>query len=121
MDFKERDRFGDGSYPKLKQLLDCKHKLIKEREHPPLVYSIPKMQDLNFLMLSDIKFDVIVLKLPQDASFDVMQNTMRMDLIADSPSFLVIGCGSTLKGLNLGRKLLKEWGYRRSEDIVWLK
>jgi len=44
-----------------------------------------------------------------------------MDLLADSPSFVLLGCGAGIHGLQAGRKLLKAWGFRRAEDIVWLK
>jgi mRNA (2'-O-methyladenosine-N6-)-methyltransferase len=44
-----------------------------------------------------------------------------MDLLSDSPSFCVIGCGDNVRNLQLGRKLLREWGFRRAEDVVWLK
>ena len=68
------------------------------------------------------KFDVMVLKLPLDTwNIDELLNSVRMDLLADSPSLIVVGCGSTIKGLQLGRKMLKEWGFRRAEDIVWLQ
>ena len=64
----------------------------------------------------------MVLKLPLETwSIDELLNSVRMDLLADSPSLIVIGCGGTIKGLQLGRKMLKEWGFRRAEDIVWLK
>lgn len=68
------------------------------------------------------KFDVMVLKLPLDTwNIDELLNSVRMDLLADSPSLIVVGCGSTINGLQLGRKMLKEWGFRRAEDIVWLQ
>lgn len=64
----------------------------------------------------------MVLKLPLDTwNIDELLNSVRMDLLADSPSLIVVGCGSTIKGLQLGRKMLKEWGFRRAEDIVWLQ
>ena len=44
-----------------------------------------------------------------------------MDLLSDSPSFIIVGCGDNVRNLQLGRKLLREWGFRRAEDIVWLK
>lgn len=78
------------------------------------------MRQLDFMQFD--KFDVMVLKLPlEDWNLDELQNCMRMDLLADSPSFIVLGCGGSIKGLQLGRKLIKEWGFRRAEDIIWLK
>lgn len=34
---------------------------------------------------------------------------------------MVLGCGGGIKNLQLGRKLLRDWGFRRAEDIVWLQ
>ena len=45
---------------------------------------------------------------------------LRVDLLADTPSFLFLWVGSS-EGLDLGRILLKKWGFRRCEDIVWIK
>jgi N6-adenosine-specific RNA methylase IME4 len=45
---------------------------------------------------------------------------LRIDLISDSPSFLFLWVGSG-DGLDHGRALLKQWGFRRCEDIVWIK
>ena len=45
---------------------------------------------------------------------------MQIKDLGASPSFLVLGCGSSILGLKMARKLLTLWGYRRSEDIVWI-
>lgn len=61
----------------------------------------PSLKKTNFLMF-DRQFDAVVLKLPKmgsEWSLDELQNSMRLDLIADSPSFVILGCGSTLQGL----------------------
>ena len=50
-------------------------------------------------MTFDKQFDVIVLKLPignPKWSLDEYQNTLRLDLLAESPSFVIVGCGSTI-------------------------
>ena len=110
MDISEDERFMFGSYPKLKQLLEAKTKLIHERNHPPIVYNTQSMRRVDLMQFD--KFDVMVLKLPLEAwSLDELQNSIRMDLLADAPSFIVLGCGRTTKGLQLGRKLIKEWGF----------
>ena len=120
MDISEDERFMFGSYPKLKQLLEAKTKLIRERNHPPIVYNTQSMRRIDLMQFD--KFDVMVLKLPLETwSLDELQNSIRMDLLADAPSFIVLGCGGTTKGLQLGRKLIKEWGFRRAEDIIWLR
>ena len=118
MDFKEEVRYGLNSYPKLKQLLDAKMKLVQEKNHEPIVHEVPCLKSLDFLQFSDIKFDVMLLKI-SDWSLDSLQNSLRFDLISDSPSFIVLGCGNSK--LTLGRKLLRDWGFRRAEDIVHLQ
>lgn len=44
--------------------------------------------------------------------------------VANNPGFIWIWVGSgrgAESGLEKGRELLAKWGYRRCEDIVWLK
>jgi N6-adenosine-specific RNA methylase IME4 len=57
------------------------------------------MKRLDFLAFSDIKFDVMIMKIPYNWSLDDMQNTLRFDLISESPSFVVLGCGDDIKKL----------------------
>lgn len=45
---------------------------------------------------------------------------LKIELISENPSFIWLWCGSE-EGLDLGRLLLKKWGFRRCEDICWLK
>ena len=52
-------------------------------------------------------------------TFDEIQN-LRVDLIADNCCFLFLWVGSN-EGLDKGRELLKNWNFRRCEDIVWIK
>ena len=52
-------------------------------------------------------------------TFDEIQN-LRVDLIADNCCFLFLWVGSS-EGLDKGRDLLKNWNFRRCEDIVWIK
>ena len=121
METEEEQRYG--SYPKLKQLLQAKQSLISSKRHPSMKVVTNDLQKTNF-MLFEKQFDVVVLKLPLEDpkwSLDQFQNSLRIDLLAENPSFIVVGCGSTIKGLQMGRKLLINWGFRRSEDIVWLE
>lgn len=42
--------------------------------------------------------------------------------IAASPGFIFLWCGTGQgKGLEQGRALLSKWGYRKCEDLVWVK
>lgn len=65
MDIEEESRYGDGSYPKLKQLLDAKTKLIKEKAHPAMVVKTQDLRKTDFMKFEK-QFDVIVLKLKLD-------------------------------------------------------
>lgn len=46
--------------------------------------------------------------------------SLKVETIAENPSFIFLWCGSE-DGLDIGRLLFKKWGFRRCEDIVWLK
>ena len=121
MDAKESERFGNGSYPKLKKLLEEKHLLMEKRNHESIVYSIKSFDDLCFndLTNENLKYDMIVMRLPfpqiiiEHQSFlndkkglDWILNNMRIETLGESPSFLLLGCGSSIQGLQMGRKLL---------------
>ena len=43
-----------------------------------------------------------------------------MEEVTEAPSFVFLWCGSG-EGLEHGRRCLDKWGFRRVEDIVWLK
>lgn len=45
---------------------------------------------------------------------------LRVEDVADTPCFLFLCCGSA-EGLSHGRTCLARWGFRRVEDICWLK
>lgn len=45
--------------------------------------------------------------------------TLPIDEISEKPSFLFLWVGSD--HLDQGRELFKKWGYKRCEDIVWVK
>ena len=94
--------------------------------------------DLKTFDLSTLgKFDVILIDPPlpeyyrraksfgvdlapfEPWTFDEIQN-LRVDLIADNCCFLFLWVGSS-EGLDKGRELLKNWNFRRCEDIVWIK
>ena len=101
MDIKEEDRFSDSNYPKLKALYEAKAKLLDEKRHPRITLHVPNLKKTNLMKLEK-QFDVVVLKLPLDDpswSLDEYQNSLRIDLLADSPSFVIVGCGSSIKGL----------------------
>ena len=45
---------------------------------------------------------------------------LRIDAITDTPSFCFLWCGAGV-GLTWGRAMLRKWGFRRCEDICWIK
>ena len=65
-----------------------------------------------------LRYDVIFMRLPVPQTIlnaepsdswpnlDEIQNIFRMDMLAESPGFILLGCGSSIKGLQMGRKLL---------------
>jgi mRNA (2'-O-methyladenosine-N6-)-methyltransferase len=42
-----------------------------------------------------------------------------IEQIADVPSFIFLWVGE--EALDEGRELFRRWGYKRCEDIVWVK
>ena len=77
----------------------------------------------NLSTLHPCKFDVILLDPPFSSSFtwQTLQDLPVPTLAAD-PSFVFLWVGSGAgDGLERGRELLARWGYRRCEDVVWVK
>ncbi|CAD2114219.1 hypothetical protein YYG_00532 [Plasmodium vinckei petteri] len=137
-------------YPKLKQLLELKNAIIKKRSTPARYikcdlrnfdlssldmkfdvilidppwkeYYDRKMQNLDLLNSIhidnyDINDDIYNDKDKYWSLEDL--SDLKIEQIAEVPSFLFIWCGVT--HLEDARVLLNKWGYRRCEDICWLK
>jgi len=123
-------------YPKLRKLMQSKNEALRKISvtTPPLFINT----DLHSFDLAQLrtKFDVILVdppwrfyvdRCPASAkngkrtpwTFEEMSN-LRIQEIAENPSFLFLWCCSG-SSLNEGRLLLKRWGYKRCEVIVWLK
>ena len=45
---------------------------------------------------------------------------LQLDQVAAHRSFVFLWCGSS-DGLDKGRQCLRKWGFRRCEDICWIK
>lgn len=81
---------------------------------------------LPFAELSTLhpsKFDVILIDPPFSSSFtwEDLQDLPIPALAAD-PSFVLMWVGSGAgEGLERGREVMAKWGFRRCEDIVWVK
>lgn len=125
------DRYAE--YPKLKELVERKDGLIASRATPPAFLQA----DLHELPLSvdtfGTKFDVVLIDPPweeyvrrapgvgQGESWSWQQiKNLEVDKITDNPSFVFLWCGSA-EGLDAGRICLQQWGFRRCEDICWIK
>ncbi|CAL1530714.1 unnamed protein product [Lymnaea stagnalis] len=117
-------------YPKLRELIRLKDELIVKTNGPPMYLQT----DLEFFDLRNLKckFDVILLEPPleeyqrtQGAVFDKYWDWNEIEAldipsVAAQRSFLWIWCGNA-EGLERGRLCLKRWGFRRCEDICWIK
>ena len=69
------------------------------------------------------KFDVILIDPPFSSSYtwDDVQDLPIPTLAAD-PSFVLLWVGSGAgEGLERGREVMAKWGFRRCEDIIWVK
>jgi len=123
------DRFEE--YPKLKELIRLKDELIQETASPPMYLRT----DLRTFTLSSLqtKFDVILIEppleeyqrnrgVPGDNDFWQWEQIMQLDIgsVAASRSFIFLWCGSS-EGLDMGRVCLRNWGFRRCEDICWIR
>eukprot|EP00118_Oscarella_pearsei_P003886 m.16141 g.16141 ORF g.16141 m.16141 type:complete len:456 (+) comp26756_c0_seq2:27-1394(+) len=125
-----QDRFEE--YPKLKELIRLKEKRLQQRATPPM-YLKCDLETFDLKCL-DTKFDVIYVNPPLEeyhrrASGVVVQQKpweweeivkLEVENVGAPRSFLFIWCGSA-EGLDWGRRCLRKWGYRRCEDICWIK
>eukprot|EP01055_Gregarina_sp_Pseudo9_P000141 Gregarina_sp_Pseudo_9__140@NODE_1096_length_1880_cov_128_756111_g1024_i0_p1_GENE_NODE_1096_length_1880_cov_128_756111_g1024_i0NODE_1096_length_1880_cov_128_756111_g1024_i0_p1_ORF_typecomplete_len446_score75_61MTA70/PF05063_14/1e44N6adenineMlase/PF10237_9/0_26_NODE_1096_length_1880_cov_128_756111_g1024_i01911339 len=120
-------------YPRWARLIQEKIEIRAARVHPPQFLKC----DLKRFDLSSLgtQFDVILVDPPWDEyrrrtpcvpkadarrtwSLQDLKN-LRVDLLADSQCFLCIWAGAT--HLDEARTLMSHWGFRRCEDITWLK
>ncbi|KAG2707712.1 hypothetical protein I3760_05G160300 [Carya illinoinensis] len=121
-------------YPKLRELIQKKDEIVAKSASPPMYYRI----DLKEFELSPeffgTKFDVILVDPPWEEyvhrapgvadhmeywTFEEIMN-LKIEAIADTPSFIFLWVGDGV-GLEQGRQCLKKWGFRRCEDICWVK
>ncbi|XP_059502057.1 N6-adenosine-methyltransferase non-catalytic subunit isoform X1 [Stegostoma tigrinum] len=123
------DRFEE--YPKLRELIRLKDDLISQTNTPPM-YLPADLETFDIRELK-CKFDVILVEPPLEEYYretgvtavekcwtwdDIMK--LEIEEIAAPRSFVFLWCGSG-DGLDLGRVCLRKWGFRRCEDICWIK
>jgi len=128
-DYELHDRFEE--YPKLKELIKLKDELIARTATPPMYLKCDLRQQGSLRQL-DCKFDVILLDPPLEeyqrtqgvtkTKFWSWEDIMDLEIeeVAAPRSFIFLWCGSS-DGLDLGRQCLRKWGFRRCEDICWIK
>lgn len=121
-------------YPKLRELIQRKDDIVINSSSPPMYY---KCDLRDFTLTPEFfcsKFDVILVDPPWEEyvhrapgitdhieywTFEEIQN-LKIEAIADTPSFIFLWVGDGV-GLEQGRQCLKKWGFRRCEDICWVK
>lgn len=115
-------------YPKLRELIRLKDELVETTATPPMYLNC----DLTRFSLSNLQnqFDVILIEPPLHEyqsngivyekywSWDEISQ-LQIDKIANHRAFLWIWCGC--EGLDHARECLRRWGFRRCEDICWIK
>lgn len=110
-------------YPKQQRLLGLKKASVAAVGNPPMHIPLSALSSLVTSTPSVPKFDSILIDPPYSSSFswDELENIPIPTLAAD-PSFVFLWVGSGAgEGLEKGRALLAKWGYRRCEDVVWIK
>ncbi|WVN87666.1 uncharacterized protein L203_102852 [Cryptococcus depauperatus CBS 7841] len=109
-------------YPALRKLMDLKSQQVSNHTHPPLYAQLQNTQPLrqNLLSLAGAcKFDVI--RINPHAGWSEVADLPIKQLSADPAIvFLWVGRGDD-EGLERGRECFARWGFRRAEDIVWVK
>ncbi|KAI9366862.1 putative karyogamy protein KAR4 [Zopfochytrium polystomum] len=131
-------------YPKLQELMRLKAAHTAAHSlHPPLFLSTPDLGASTYdlaLRLGSRCFDVILINPPTDPmdalisaerkppgsrgkrrvwTWDQIAK-LKIEDVAAVPSFVFLWTGDG-DGLERGRDVLGKWGYRRAEDITWVK
>jgi len=105
-------------YPKQQRLLAMKKAAVEEYGYTPMFHPLSQISTIF-----PSKFDAILIDPPFSDTFtwDTLLSFPISSLGAD-PSFIWLWIGSGAGGgLERGREVLAKWGYRRCEDIVWVK
>ncbi|XP_057862990.2 N6-adenosine-methyltransferase non-catalytic subunit MTB isoform X1 [Cryptomeria japonica] len=121
-------------YPKLRELIQKKDEIVAKSACPPMYLKCDLRETVLAPELFGTKFDVILVDPPWEEyvhrapgvgdhmeywTFEEIQN-IKIEAIADTPSFIFLWVGDGV-GLEQGRLCLKKWGFRRCEDICWVK
>eukprot|EP01062_Namystynia_karyoxenos_P056701 TRINITY_DN47619_c0_g1_i1.p1 TRINITY_DN47619_c0_g1~~TRINITY_DN47619_c0_g1_i1.p1 ORF type:complete len:588 (+),score=151.51 TRINITY_DN47619_c0_g1_i1:68-1765(+) len=133
--------YGQGlsDYPQLEHCIKMKDHLKWLRATPPLGLRAdvdPDKVNLQTLLGVDkgVQFDVILVDPPweeyarrapgcADLEWWPRSRIERLPIaeLSANPSVCFLWCGSSGSGTEIGRELLSAWGFKRTEDIVWVK
>ncbi|GJM84689.1 hypothetical protein PR202_ga00382 [Eleusine coracana subsp. coracana] len=121
-------------YPKLRELIQRKDEIVSKSASAPMYYKCDLKEHVLSPEFFGTKFDVILVDPPWEEYVhrapgitdhieywtpeEIMN--LKIEAIADTPSFLFLWVGDGV-GLEQGRQCLKKWGFRRCEDICWVK
>lgn len=121
-------------YPKLRELIQRKDEIVAKAASPPMYYKCDLREHVLSPEFFGTKFDVILVDPPWEEyvhrapgitdhieywNAEEIMN-LKIEAIADTPSFLFLWVGDGV-GLEQGRQCLKKWGFRRCEDVCWVK
>ncbi|CAM0947651.1 unnamed protein product [Alopecurus aequalis] len=121
-------------YPKLRELIQRKDEIVAQAASPPMYYKCDLREHVLSPEFFGTKFDVILVDPPWEEyvhrapgitdhieywNAEEIMN-LKIEAIADTPSFLFLWVGDGV-GLEQGRQCLKKWGFRRCEDVCWVK
>lgn len=113
------------SNPTRDMLIHAKEELVRKSAAEPVVLSCDGLRGCSVakVLSPGSRFDVVyVLPPPPDWT---AEDVARLDLggaaVMEKPSFLFLWSGSSCEEVERGRTLLCEWGFRRAEDICWVK
>lgn len=100
--------------------MDLKKEHIDANSHPPLYLTLSSTSSSDIVTaLSPIRFDSILITPLGD--WDATAALPIRQISAD-PGFVFLWVGrGDQDGLERGRECLAKWGFRRAEDIVWVK
>ncbi|OLL24141.1 N6-adenosine-methyltransferase subunit METTL14 [Neolecta irregularis DAH-3] len=107
-------------YPKLQHLVSLKQGFVTARAHPPISVQWDYNRNLLEMLNSPTsinKFNVIVIGSKTEG---VDLYSLPISELSQTPCFLFLWIGTQLD-LETGRLLLKHHGFRRAEDVVWVK
>ncbi|XP_077226278.1 N6-adenosine-methyltransferase non-catalytic subunit MTB-like [Tasmannia lanceolata] len=121
-------------YPKLRELFQRKDEIVAKSASPPMYYKCDLREHVLSPEFFGTKFDVILVDPPWEEYVhrahgvtDHMEywtpkeiQNLKIEAIADTPSFIFLWVGDGV-GLEQGRLCLKKWGFRRCEDICWVR